>query len=58
MNKKPSLNNTKFYEAKIPKDKLIFDLEGYDQEKYGTNDIVATVALKYHTKSKKDSNSN
>lgn len=52
MNIKSSLNNTKLYEAKVPKDKLIFDLEDYDQHKYGVNDIIAIVALKYTTKSK------
>jgi len=48
---KPSLNNTKVYEVTIRNEKLIFDLSDYSKERFGDNDIVALIVVKYQTKS-------
>jgi hypothetical protein len=50
------MNETKIYEITVPIDKLIFDFSGFEQERYGVNDIFAIIAVKYGGASKKKFN--
>ena len=49
---KPSINTTKVFEMAIKNEQLIFDLSTYDKDRFGNNDIVAIIAVKYQTDSK------
>lgn len=48
-NVKASLNNTKMYEMSISNERIIFDISTYDKDRFGNNDILALIVVKYQT---------